>query len=173
MDSREHNNGGLSLRLFALFAALVLVAGCALRLAPNYDQTVIDGLTATNIEAMELFASTSGGVSKESYPARESKYNGLIGALDALRLQSSTRPVPRPVLAQVFSSGPKANFKLEDIVMLDAPSTDSIKLMVNTFTKMRDTDKLQGLTAVEVSAFKGQFEISMDQALTYEKALQR
>jgi hypothetical protein len=173
MDRREHKKGGLALIVFAIFATWLLVAGCAIRLAPNYDQTVIDGLTAANIEAMELFAATSGGVSKESFPAREDKYNSLVGALDALRLQSSTRPVPRPVLAQVFSPGPKTNFKREDVAMLDAPSTDSIKLMVNTFTKMRDTDKLQGLTALEVSAFKGQFEISMDQALTYEKALQR
>jgi hypothetical protein len=38
---------------------------------------------------------------------------------------------------------------------------------------MRDTDSEQGVTAIEVAAFKQQIAISMDQALTYEKALER
>jgi hypothetical protein len=171
-ESREYIIG-YSSKFFLFFWSLVLVTGCAIRLAPNYDKTIIDSLNSANVEVMELFASTSGGVSKETFLEREGKYNKLIGVLDALRLQSSTRPVPRSLLSQVFASGPDINSKLEDIKVLEAPSTDSIKLMVNTLTKMRDVDKKQGLTSVEVSAFKGQFEISMDQALTYEKALER
>ncbi len=45
--------------------------------------------------------------------------------------------------------------------------------MIKTMEKMRDTDKSQGITRTEVAAFKGQIEISLDQALTYEKALER
>ena len=40
-------------------------------------------------------------------------------------------------------------------------------------TVMRDTDRSQGLTPIEVMAFRQSVMISMDQALTYEKAFER
>jgi hypothetical protein len=42
-----------------------------------------------------------------------------------------------------------------------------------TMTKMRDTDKKQGVTEFEVRAFKGQVVIYLDQAITYETFLER
>jgi hypothetical protein len=53
------------------------------------------------------------------------------------------------------------------------PSVAPVDLMSRTIVKMRDTDSEQGVTAIEVAAFKQQIAISMDQALTYEKALER
>ena len=53
------------------------------------------------------------------------------------------------------------------------PSVHAIKRIGATVTKMRDTDRKQGVTAYEVQAFKQQCVIYFDQALTYENFLQR
>jgi len=156
-----------------VFVSIVSLCGCAVHLAPDYDKTIVDGLTSANVGLMELFASASGGTSKEAFSEREERYNKLIGLLDALRLQSSARQVHQPLLSQLFPSKAGTAAEPQENESPKPPSTNSIGLMVKTITKMRDTDKKQGLTNVEVAAFKGQIEISMDQALTYEKALER
>jgi hypothetical protein len=45
--------------------------------------------------------------------------------------------------------------------------------MMKTVTMMKDTDRKTGLVPILVVNFKREFEISMEQALTYERALER
>lgn len=53
------------------------------------------------------------------------------------------------------------------------PSAHAIKKVAETFIKLRDTDRKQGVTTTEALAFKGQVVIYLDQATTYENFLQR
>jgi hypothetical protein len=122
---------------------------------------------------MTLFASVSSGTSSASFAQRESKYNALIGKLDALRIQANARPTPRPLVLQTIGVGPSINSDPKNIEVLKSPTPAMLRTMIGTMTAMRDTDKQFGLTSRLTIGFKREFEISMDQALVYEKALER
>jgi hypothetical protein len=162
-------------RLLAAFAAIFLVfglAGCAIQVAPAFDRTIVQGLTDANEEAMILFASVSSGSSANSFPARKPVYDSLIGRFDALRLLASSRPRPTP--PSLFAKASTAITKVSEIDLLsEAPSIPAIAKIVELLTRMRDTDQSRGLTPVITELFKGDFEIEMQSALTYEKALER
>jgi hypothetical protein len=141
-------------------------------MAPNYDKAIVDGLTSTNTKLMELFASTSSGTSKENFEQREKTYNSLIGSLDALTIQAKARPVPKNKITEKvneYLTSRGVNVLEGD----DAPSATALAKISESIVKMRDTDKKQGVTATEVSAFKGQVVIYLDQAITYESFLER
>ena len=159
-----------AVRALGVILALLILPACAVKLAPDYDKTLVDGLTKVNEDAMTLFASVSSGTTAESFPERRDKYNSLIGRVDALRIQSNARPVPRPLVAQVLAVGPNPSTPPE---LLETPTTGILERLGGTLTSMRDHDKKVGLTPMLVVGFKRRFETSMDQALTYEKALQR
>ena len=156
-----------------LFVSLLQTVGCAIKLAPSYDKTVVDGLTSVNEELMTFFASVSSGTNASDFDQRKPTYDRLVGKLGAIKIQSAARPVPRSQLDQIFGSARDVSVSPQELRRSEPPSVPAIDLMIKTMEKMRDTDQLQGVSAIEVSAFKGQIEISLDQALTYEKALER
>jgi hypothetical protein len=159
--------------LYSVIMALFLTfSGCAATLAPQYDKAVVEGLTETNTDAMEFFASVCKGTKKESFDLREAKYARLIGHFDALEIQAKARPVPNNrVIDKINDVLSKRGVPVPDDS--EAPSATAIGKISFTFRKMRDTDQKQGLTLMEVEAFKRQVSIYMDQALTYESFLER
>jgi len=159
------------MRVVSLSLVLFLSA-CATTLAPRYDQAVHDGLTALNSKTMEFFASLSEGGEREGYAERSRGYNKLIGGFDALSLQARARPMPSSgVIDRVNQFLDKRGAGA--LVDSEAPSASAMERVSRTLVKMRDTDKKQGVTAMEVKAFKGQVVIYLDQALTYESFLKR
>lgn len=88
-----HQGVGSVIRRMLALAAWAL-AGCAIQLAPAYDESLVTGLNEVNQQIMELYASTSMGVAASTFPSRVDRYNRVIGKLDALALQSANRPVP-------------------------------------------------------------------------------
>jgi hypothetical protein len=159
-------------RFAALFIAIA-VAGCGVRLAPNFDRTMVDGLARANEDAMTLFATVSAGVRPNTFARRERSYDELIGKLDALRLQSQVRPNPQapPGAAILFGGNPQAQQRVGEA--MTAPTPSILTTMMKTVTMMKDTDRKTGLVPILVVNFKREFEISMEQALTYERALER
>jgi hypothetical protein len=162
----------IAARWLAVVLAAGLLSACAVKLAPDYDKIIVNGLSSLNEEMMIFFASVSGGTQARTFGEREQSYNAIIGKLDALKIQAEARPVPRPYVFQILGVGQNAK-NPDEVEELEAPTGDIIAVMSETMTKMRDTDKKQGVRALEVQAFKGNIAISMDQALTYEKALER
>ena len=157
-----------------LFVSLVHTAGCAIKLAPSYDKTVVDGMTSINEELMTFFASVSSGTNVADFDQRKPRYDSLVGKLSAIRIQSAARPVPRSQLDQILgSAAPDDSVSPQQLQRSEPLSVPPLDLMIRTMERMRDTDKTQGVTASEVAAFKGQIVISLDQVLTYEKALER
>ena len=151
-------------RLGALLVAASLV-GCAAHLVPVYDQAVVQGLNDTATGTMTLLAETSNGTDAATFPAREEKYNALIGQLDALAILANARSVPSDTTKGEGGAAAESEAA--------PPSVHAIRQLSGTLSKMRDTDRKQGLTAVEVQAFRNQVTIYFDQAITYENALER
>jgi hypothetical protein len=160
------------LRRYLAVVWLLCLSACTTQLAPPYDQAIADGLVTANQEAMTLFASVSSGTTSSTYAQRDASYNNLIGSLDALALQAKSRPIPKTsVNEKVKAFLTKRGVKLPDSD--EAPSAGALEQISIALTKMRDTDKKQGVTAFEVAAFKGMVVIYLDQALTYENFLAR
>ena len=168
---RQHSIRFRQLPGLWLLLVSLLLAGCAIKLAPEFDPDIVEGLTSANEEAMTLFASISGGASKESFAEYEPSYNQLIGQFDALRLEAQARPDPStPSLIDVVSEQLPA---LDEIAKLETPTPEILENIVTTLTQMRDDHQNDGLKVGAVTLFKASFETKMDQALTYEKALER
>ena len=170
------NTAATCLRAALVTSIVLALAGCAVRLAPSYDQAIFDGLTKANEEAMTLFAATSAGVSSGTFSTkREKAYDGLIGKLDAVRLQAVARPDPQPgpFLALVLPKIVGKPSDQPDTNPLASPTSRFAANMARIFTRMRDRDKKNGLKPQHVALYKNEFEFEMDNALTYEKALNR
>jgi hypothetical protein len=142
-----------------LSLAILLSAGCTVQLAPSYDTTIVDGLTSANEQAMTFFASVSSGTEGSPFSDREKTYDELIGKFGALRLQALARP------SAATASEPENRLK--------APTPDILATIIDKLTRMRDTDKSGALTKEFVALFENSYELSITQALAYEKALQR
>lgn len=145
---------------------------CTVHLAPSYNQELVTGITAQNKATLEFFALVALGTKSTTYANREPYYVQLIGGFDALVTQANARFTPRNKVRQ------KANeaLKKKGIPVLEEgeiPSATALERIYTTLVKMRETDQKQGVTLTEVQAFKGQIKIYMDQALTYENALER
>ena len=55
----------------------------------------------------------------------------------------------------------------------DYPSAFAFEQIAVTYKKMKETDRERGLQPIVLQAFKGQIEIYLDQAITYESFLKR
>ena len=158
----------LALLIFLIF----VLCGCATTLAPQYDKALVDGLTSSNTATMEFLASVSGGTQKTTFDQRKEKYSNIIGRFDALAIQAGARPMPRnKVVEAIGGLLSKKGIPVPDDTV--APSASAMTKISGTFAKMRDTDEKQGVTAIEVQAFKNQVSIYLDQAFTYESFLER
>jgi hypothetical protein len=162
--------------LVLFLGACLFDAGCAVSLAPKFDQNIVDNLSVTSTEIFQLLAEVSAGTAKTDYDKRDAKYNHVIGKLEALALQINARPVPKNKIVSKIIGKANDRLKQRGVSTLissgdTAPSATAIKNVLANIRKMKDTDKLQGVTAFEVQAFKGNIELFLDQALTYERFL--
>jgi len=161
-------HAGLFALVLYLAAAPLGLSGCTAHLAPDYDQSIVDGLTDANTKTMTLFASTSSGTTASTFPAREPTYNAIIGQFDALRLEIVARPTPPPP----FFLAPAAGGKPTDSSS-NAPSAASLGTIVQTLTRMKTSDQAGPVPPDVVAVFKNSYEVSFEQAFTYEMALKR
>lgn len=158
------------------FLSIVLFfTGCTVSLAPRYDQNIVDRLSASSTEVYQLLSEVSGGTTKNDFDQRNDKYNKVLGELEALKLQINARPIPNNrVVAKVTD---KVNSSLQKkgtaaIGVSDkAPSAIAIENIIANIAKMKETDKSEGITPIAAKLFKGNIDISFDQALTYERYL--
>ncbi len=159
--------------LLTTFACVILLAACTVRLAPDFDRGILNGLIKANEQTLVHFAAVSAGVTSGTFQKREATYNGLIGQFDAVRVQVLSRPTPRPMIAKLLGIGVSQGSRPDEIEILEAPTAQILETVIDTLTVMRDTDGDNGLTPRKVEGFKRSYETSIDQALTYEKALER
>ena len=161
---------------FSLVAGLLLLfTSCAVSLSPKFDQNIIDELSASSTEAFQLMAAVTEGTSASDFSKREDEYNSVIGSLEALQLQMEARPMPKNKILEKTLG--KVNQRLQQRGMQTVPATDTapsataVKHIIENMVKMKATDKRQGVTATELKAFKGNVQLYLDQAVTYESYL--
>ena len=68
---------------------------------------------------------------------------------------------------------PESTRVIDLVQFTEAASIGGLEEIVRVMTRMRDDDKDGGVNAAAVALYKGSYEISIDQVLTYEKALAR
>jgi len=164
--------------LLAFLTSLFFLSGCAISLAPKFDQNIVDNLTVSSTETFQLFAEVSEGTKKVDYDKREEKYNKIIGKFEALVLQINARPMPQnkkvdKIINEANASLAKRGGNTIVSVGEIAPSATALKNVIANIAKMKETDEKQGVTKIEVLAFKKNIELFLDQALTYERFLNR
>jgi hypothetical protein len=158
---------------------MLILAGCAARLLPAYDQATYEDLTDLNAKALALFSALSAGGTPSDYPKYEDQYNELVGGFGAARMTLANRPPP-PIGRKLFGTrllAKACHGRSAEECLNETPHT--LDQIVALFTKMRDVHRQRGLPAEAVSGlngrggFKGQYQIEIAQALTIEAALQR
>lgn len=169
--------GGARSRSIATLVYIValfgLLSACTVQLAPNYDKSIVDGLTSANEQTLTFFASVSGGTTPATFSARASTYDALIGKFNALKIDAAARPNPQPLFLKYLGVGGAGDKPIDPADQLKAPTPDILANIVAKLTEMRKEDKSAPLTSDVVALFQNSYELSMTQALTYEKALQR
>ena len=150
---------------------LLAFSSCEATLAPAYDQAIVGKVTESSDLAMRFFAEVDGGTTNESFAMREPIYNTLIGAFESLKLQAKARPVPNNTALEKINELLKS--KGSGAISGEYPSAFAFEQIALTFKKMKETDREQGIKPLALQAFKGQVEIFLDQAITYESFLKR
>jgi hypothetical protein len=172
-STRRFTRLGPRVIIFLLVAVGLAGSGCTIRLAPDYDRAIVDGLSTANEEAMTLFASASSGLGARPFSTREASYNSVIGKVEAVRVQVDSRPAPPSLGSQLMLPTGRANSDDDNAETPASPTGQALAGIAATLTYMRDTDRRGKLEKKNVPGFKNSFEIRMARALTYEKALQR
>lgn len=149
----------------------ILATGCKTQLAPEYDKAIVEKVTATSEKTMSFLETISNGTSNETYTQREDTYNSLIGAYEALKLQAKARPIPKNTATEKINKLLQA--KGSNRLSSDYPSAFAFEEISKTLKKMKEVDQQNGIKPIAVEAFKGQIEIFLDQAITYESFLKR
>lgn len=156
--------------LISIIMSLTLLQSCRVSLAPEYDRTIVEKSSNLSSETMMFFAEVYTGTVKESFEKRESNYNKLIGSYDALSLQARARPIPDISIKKLNDLLKEKGI---ETASGDYPSAVAFKEISMTLIKMKETDQKTGLNSTTVAAFKGQVEIFLEQAITYETFLKR
>jgi len=160
------------------FSILVLVcalslSSCKTLLAPEYDKAIVETITTSSEKTMGFISEISEGTCNTDYSKREKKYNELIGAYDALKIKAKARPLPNNVATKKINEllGKKGSPTISG----DYPSAFAFEKISETLQKMKETDKdtTKCIKPGALKAFKGQIEIFLDQAITYESFLKR
>jgi hypothetical protein len=161
--------------VIAFLAVALVLAGCGIRLAPNYDRDIIDGLARTNEDALTLFASVANGAPPGSYPRRVDAYNALQGKLESVGAMVKARGTPQPPATGVALLGVVGvqNAQQQADQYMQPSTGPNIEAMIRIVNLMRNDDSRGKLSALSVMTLKNNFSAEMNQALTYEKFLNR
>jgi len=181
MRKTIHFRGGnwreIPFLMFSGLSILMLLQCCAIHIAPKYDVKIVDSLSESSNNLFTFFSEVSEGTTALDYSVREQKYNALIGKLEALELQIKARPVPSSSKLEKLKEKVNGALKARNVDAFqfstddNFPSANALKMIVLNIKKLKDVDKLQGVSKTEVQVFKGYVENYLDQALTYEKYL--
>jgi hypothetical protein len=164
---------GLSAR-FSVVRAVLLFAflgACAVTLAPAYDPALVAKLNTTNEKTLTLFSAVSDGSPDSAFPSFAGRYDELIGAFDAARMQAAAREVP--ALSQRALDVVGGSEVCPDPATCANPTPDILAAVAANLGQMKATHAARGLQPDTVALFKNAHETSMMQALEVESAFQR
>ena len=149
---------------FLLIVGIAAAGLAACRLAPDYDDEIVQSLNAATEDTSKFFAKIAGGTSSADYKKREDTYSSLIGKYDALALRIEARAYPKPTIPFVGN-----RVQVPD----QAPSIGPVKKISETLGQIKKFDQARNISAFEITTYRKVFEIETRNALRYESALKR
>jgi hypothetical protein len=166
----SRKKGQLIFRSALLLLVFLNLSGCSVKLVPDFSQNIVDQIVSVDQDMMTFFSSVSEGTQHDDFPARQEKYDRIIGSLDALSLQIRARPVPDSKVRNKINDflNKRGSAPLADSLY---PSAEAIENIAKQIRKMKSEDKIKDLTETVIELFKNAVVISADQALTFENFL--
>jgi hypothetical protein len=153
-----------------------------MQLAPAPDPSLNDGIRALNVDIMNLYAITGGGVTKGTCSRRLPQYNRIIGNADALALQSQNRPVPDSATRDKIINALRDRMSADARALGQASdgatptitgSAFALTEISRSIRSLRKSDCEHGLSEYLVTLNRQQVQHFMSEALFYEYMLQR
>ena len=105
-------------KVFAVLLVGVLVAACTVKIFPEHEPAIIDGLNSLNAQGLTFFVSLAcipkegakasfevmakDCVGADSFSQRKNTYDELIGVAESVIQLVNTRPQPQPFMARFF-----------------------------------------------------------------------
>jgi len=168
---------------FCLLLAALLVSGCTVRLAPEHEPAIVDGLKTLSVATSTLLGKMKAGTKKADFEKeRKSFYDEIVGQANGLLLLIDVRPEPKPAVLRWLGmasaddltkkSSQDANL-WTDIKKLDVPTDDQINWLLEEVARMKNADKNSDLPPEAIRAFSKPILRALKNALTYEMALDR
>jgi len=159
-------------RLPAVMGLACLLAACAVKFVPDYDEHLFTQLNEQNQAALVLFSSVSAGSSRADYRKFKASYDKVIGGMEAVRsvIEARTIPVSGVKLTKLLVDLCKTEASMADCVN---SSSRNIRQVLDTLNTMRDQHRQRGLDAGGVPLFKNDYEMAMHRILVVEAALKR
>ncbi|HTH99516.1 MAG TPA: hypothetical protein VL752_01115 [Acidisoma sp.] len=130
------------------------LAGCTVQLAPDYDAGLIEGINKANADTLVLFVSLQKGVTPQSFPDFETRYDAAIGSFSALRTQAEARFVPplsQAFVRRIKATAIGANSSFGEICQEDTdcinPTPKMLDSIIGTLTEVEAVHKRKGFPA--------------------------
>ncbi len=164
------------------FIVFFFLPSCTISLLPDYDAELHDGLNQANEQAQTLFSALRTGATPGNFSKSEPMYHKTIGQFAALLTRANTRP--EPVFSQSMAERLERVPRISEACSALREEAESsgktcsgivtpyaLREIVETLSKLRDAHKKSGIGPLTLASLIGDYEISIEQALTIEAAL--
>jgi len=162
---------------FGLLVLALAVAGCTVQLAPDYEQSIVQGLNDFNAAIHEQLAAVSKGTPQGLNAGQQKAYDSLEGRGRALIMLIEARPEPKPAVARWLgarlSDDIPEDGEAAGIDLLEVPTDDQIERILEQLAAMQAEDRRSGLAPGQHKLYSNAIASFMRNALTYEMALKR
>ena len=163
------------IRLSNIFIVFALLSACTMSLVPQYQQSLVDGITAANTKATTLFASLALGSPQSQFSTYKPKYDEVIGALDALRASAQSRPIS-DLAAKFLGSGLLKGTCDQAGVDTNVCANSTPVFLASAIKVLTDVEKKHQRSGVApdiIAYYKPLYDQQILFALTVENALKR
>jgi len=160
-----------------LLAVAILLSGCAIKLAPSYEESIVVGLSRFDALILTRMAAVADGTKPGLDAAQKAAYDRLEGTGRALITLIRARPAPQSGvsgwLAESLADRIPASGDASGIAILQVPTDDQVEQILKQLAAMEDEDLRQGLAPGQYQLYANAIDSFMRNALTYEMALKR
>lgn len=156
-----------------VFLFVLILSGCAARLAPDYDQSFYDQIVSVNQSVGILFSELEINGAKSGFSKASVSYAKVLGSLKSLHILSQSRPLPSNLeklskiksLSEICGQGHELSDCLND-------TPDKLEEIIAIVTAVRDRHQLHGVSQSLLSGYQNAYTGLMQQILVYEGYLE-
>lgn len=170
-------------RVSVVVLAAVFLAACTVRLAPEHEPAIVQGLTSLSSDTETLFAAVANGTRMADYESkRKERYAALVGKARALLVLIDARPEPKPAMLRWLGISRADDIKQDadqsqqfwqDLKTLDVPTDNQLEWFIEELGRMEQSDAATNLPKPAIRAFSIPIRRALKNAIVYEMALDR